>query len=95
MRIFSLLTEKETFWLNLGHVTRGAQGGPSRDQPRPYRAFGRSVGDRQPRRSAQAYKSKRTSKSNTDADPSAMTHDVTSAVLLPRVARCPSPWPWP
>ena len=43
MRIFSLLTRKETRRFNFRHVTRAAQGGPD---PGP----GHALRDRQPRR---------------------------------------------
>ena len=68
MRNFSLLAEKETFWLNFGHITRAGAEDPASDRlsiparSRLERSWTRG------RDSAQGYKYSAAPDSNTDAD---------------------------
>ena len=81
MRNFSLLTKTAISWLNFSHVTRGAQGGPRRDQRATLARRRRPPASTRRRR---VQERARTPDSNPGADPT--TSPPPSAVLLPREA---------
>ena len=81
MRIFLHLTKEETRRFNLRHVTRGAQGGPRRDQRATLARRRRPPASTRRRR---VQERARTPDSNPGADPT--TSPPPSAVLLPREA---------